>query len=56
MLTFQLYFGFISIIFCLIFWDSYDRNHTLGSISSGIGLMVTVTLIYYLQSIHFFVK
>lgn len=42
------------IIFSLMFWDSYDRKHTLGSINSGIGLIATLLMLQYLQATQFF--
>lgn len=56
MLHFQIYFSLVFIIFCLQFWSSFDKRNTLGSISSGIGLIVTLLLLQYLQSTQFFVK
>jgi len=56
MLTFQLYFGLVFILFTITFWDSYDNNSTLSAILSCIGMLSTLFFIEYLQSIHFFVK
>lgn len=56
MLAFQIYFSLMFIIFTILFWDSYDKRNTLGSISSGIGLIATLLLLQYLQATQFFVK
>lgn len=54
MLHFQIYFSLLFIIFSLMFWDSYDKHNTLGSISSGVGLIATLLMLQYLQVTQFF--
>jgi len=54
MLPLLIYFSILFIILMTLFMDSYSKNYTLGTITSGIGLVATMLVLHHLQTTKLF--